>query len=67
MYICISLTKRLLDILNLSLQNDVFHEEWKTAYIVPLPKINTTKLFDEFRPIYTVPSYEKFLELSTRN
>ena len=54
---------RLLDVLNTSLDNGEFPEEWKTSIIVPVPKVQNTNLHNQFRPINTVEVYEKVLEL----
>lgn len=53
---------RFLDVVNTSLCSGVFSEAWKTTAIVPIQKVNNTIKCEEFRPINTVPFYEKVLE-----
>lgn len=54
---------RLLDILNVSLRYGVVPKEWKVSTIVPVEKKENTLLCQEFRPINTLPPYEKLLEI----
>jgi hypothetical protein len=52
----------LLNIINKSLQDGQFPEEWKQSVVVPVAKKSGTKKVEEFRPINTLPTYEKILE-----
>ena len=54
---------RIIDIINTSLAKGVFPENWKHSTIIPVPKVANTNRHTEFRPINTVPVYEKLLEL----
>jgi hypothetical protein len=54
---------RFIDLINCSLTYGKFPEEWKTSVIIPLQKVSKTKKCEEFRPINTVPVYEKLLEI----
>ncbi|KAJ8971063.1 hypothetical protein NQ317_002755, partial [Molorchus minor] len=58
---------RLLDVINTSLQNGVFPSNWKQSIVVPAPKVSNTTLCEEFRPINTVPPYEKILEIVVKD
>lgn len=58
---------RFLDVVNLSLSIGTFPERWKTSYIVPVPKIQNSNQCTNFRPINTVPVYEKILEVVVKN
>ena len=51
------------NIINSSLEEGNFPEGWKTATIVPIPKVERTKKASEFRPINMLPMVEKVLEL----
>lgn len=52
----------LCQIINESLMNGVFPDDWKTATITPIPKISNTMKANEFRPINSMPNEEKILE-----
>lgn len=52
----------LLQVINESFQNGVFPTIWKTATIIPIPKIAGTKKCSEYRPINMLPAFEKILE-----
>lgn len=54
----------MLDSVNLSLRKEEFPADWKLTTITPIPKKSKTKKWEEFRPINTVPMYEKMLELA---
>lgn len=58
---------RLLDVINASLESGIFPSAWKTSVIIPVPKVANTVLCEEFRPINTVPPYEKVLEIAVKN
>lgn len=51
------------EILNRSLEEGIFPNEWKEAIVIPIPKIQRTKKIEEFRPINKLPIYEKVLEI----
>lgn len=57
----------LLDLINISLKSGKFPESWKVATVVPVEKIKNSKLCDEYRPINTLPIYEKVLELTVKD
>lgn len=50
------------EIINQSLNEGIF-PNWKCSTICPIEKVNGTLKIDEFRPINTLPSYEKVLEI----
>jgi hypothetical protein len=54
---------RFIDLINSSLMSGVFPEKWKTSIVIPVPKVPKAKKCNEFRPINTVPVYEKLLEI----
>ena len=56
------IANQMLDVINSSLNEGIFPEEWKISKITPVPKVSNAKTCDEFRPINTVPVYEKLLE-----
>ena len=49
-------------IINESLSEGCFLEEWKTSTIIPIPKIEKPRRASEYRPINMLPIYEKVLE-----
>lgn len=51
------------DIINKSLSEGCFPEEWKTSTVIPIPKIGKPKKASEYRPINMLPIYEKVLEI----
>lgn len=51
------------DIINKSLSEGCFPEEWKTSTVIPIPKIGEPKKASEYRPINMLPIYEKVLEI----
>lgn len=51
-----------LNIINQSLCTGIFPNTWKEAIVVPIPKINGTKQWNEYRPINKLPFHEKILE-----
>jgi len=53
----------LLDVINTSTSSGLFPDKWKESIVTPVPKIQNTKMYNEFRPINTVNIYEKVLEL----
>lgn len=64
--VCGVAANRLLDVVNASLASGVFPDSWKESMVIPVPKVQGTKLFNEFRPINTVEVYEKVLELAVK-
>jgi len=50
-------------VLNRSLQEGIFPDNWKEAIVVPIPKIRGTRKVEQFRPINKLPTYEKTLEI----
>jgi hypothetical protein len=55
--------EKICHILNKSLEEGMFPNEWKEAIVVPIPKIGGTTKIEEFRPINKLPVYEKILEI----
>lgn len=53
----------LLNIINTSLDKGEFPESWKVSSVVPVQKVANTTNCAEFRPVNTLPVYEKVLEL----
>ena len=56
-----------LHFINTSLDSGKFPDELKTSTVVPIEKINNTNKSWEFRPINTLPSPEKLLEIVVYN
>lgn len=54
---------RFLDVINSSLQKGICPNNWKISVVTPIPKILNTIICEEFRPVNTLPVYEKTLEL----
>jgi len=50
------------DIMNSSLNEGKYPEDWKTS-TKPMPKIDQLKKASQFRPINMLPTFEKVLEL----
>lgn len=57
----------LLEIINESLSNGTYPESWKESIVIPIPKVNNTKLCNEFRPINMIPTEAKVLEKIVNN
>jgi len=57
----------LITLINKSLIEGFFPEKWKVSTIVPIPKISGTNKATNFRPINTLPVYEKILETVVKN
>lgn len=51
-------------IINKCLQTSEFPKFWKESYIVPLPKCEEPKTFNDYRPISILPTISKILEKS---
>lgn len=64
--VCCVAADRLLNVINTSLANGEFPDKWKESIVIPVPKIQHTCNYNEFRPINTVPVYEKMLELAVK-
>jgi hypothetical protein len=54
----------LLNAINLSLSTGIFPDKLKLAIIIPAEKVKGTLLAQEFRPLNTLPIYEKVLEIA---
>lgn len=52
----------LLHFVNTSLDKGEFPDALKTSTIIPIPKIANTSEAEEFRPINTLPTFEKLIE-----
>lgn len=50
-------------ILNRSLEEGIFPNEWKEATVIPVSKVRGTTKMEEFRSINKLPVYEKILEI----
>lgn len=57
---------RLIDVIKISLSTGVVPYKWKESVVIPVTKIQSTKEYNEFRPINTVEIYEKVLELAVK-
>lgn len=57
-----NITKILCHIFNLSLQNGIFPDLWKTAAVVPIHKKGDKKDPSNYRPISLLPIFSKLLE-----
>lgn len=51
-----------LGVVNSSLEEETYPENWKNSVVTPIPKIPGTSKGEEFRPINQLPTYEKILE-----
>lgn len=49
-------------ILNYSLSSGTFPSSWRTAYVIPIPKISNPTSFSHYRPISILPFLSKVLE-----
>ncbi|XP_046750591.1 uncharacterized protein LOC124413848 [Diprion similis] len=54
-------------LINKSLRDGVFLNNWKTSTIIPIPKITKTIKAEEYRPINMLPLYESILEKAAKN
>jgi len=54
---------KMVQVINRSLEQGIFPDEWKESVVVPIPKIGGTIKIEEFRPINKLPRYEKILEI----
>ncbi|XP_046743250.1 uncharacterized protein LOC124409579 [Diprion similis] len=54
-------------LINKSLRDGVFPNNWKTSTIIPIPKITKTIKAEEYRPINMLPLYESILEKAAKN
>ena len=50
-------------IINKSLDNGLVPDNWKISTIIPIEKVQNTKKASDFRPINTLPIFEKTLEI----
>lgn len=50
------------DVINSSMEYAICPRNWKNSTVSPIPKLPGTKKCEEFRPINTLPTYEKVLE-----
>lgn len=57
----------MLILINKSLQEGVFPEEWKTITIILIPKIIGSTKAEEHRPVNMLPIYEKVMETAVKN
>lgn len=58
---------RSLDVINNSLSQGKFPEEWTFSIIVPIPKVPQTIYCTQFRSINTAPVHGKSLEMAVKN
>lgn len=49
-------------VVNFCIKNSVFPEEWKKAYVVPVPKTSKPNSYSHIRPISILPTFSKILE-----
>lgn len=49
-------------IINVCILNNVFPDCWKTAYVIPLAKVDSPKQLKDLRPISILPPLSKILE-----
>jgi hypothetical protein len=60
---CVTLVKKpLVHIYNISLNSDVFPNEWKIAKAIPLYKKGGRSDYKKYRPISVLPVFSKILE-----
>ncbi|VEN61176.1 unnamed protein product [Callosobruchus maculatus] len=56
------ITPHLIHLFNCCLDKGHFPEHWKTAVVVPLPKVKNPKSLNEIRPISLLPTISKIFE-----
>lgn len=59
---CPKIIPHILHIINCSIELTTFPDQWKIAKVLPLPKINTPKTYQDLRPISILPCLSKILE-----
>lgn len=64
--VCYAAGNRLLNIINTSLSSGEFPDGWKESMIVPVSKVAGSDKCNDFRPINTVETYEKVLEIAVK-
>ena len=47
---------------NICIKEEIFPEEFKIAYVIPIPKVSTPKTFEDLRPISILSVFTKFFE-----
>ena len=57
-----SISEPLSCVCNMSLQEGIFPDELKIANVIPLYKCDDPKLFNNYRPVYVLPSVSKVFE-----
>ena len=48
--------------MNKCIDQDIFPFDFKTAYVIPVPKTSSTKSLDEFRPIFLLSVFSKLFK-----
>ena len=65
------LTPLLIRIFNKCAAQEIFPNDYKIAYVVPIPKVSSPQTFGDFRPILLLPIFsklfEKMIEIRMRN
>lgn len=56
----------LADVVNSSMEYSICPIKWKKSMVSPIPKVPGTVKCEEFRPVNTLPTYEKILEEAVR-
>lgn len=59
---CPTIIPHILHIINYCIEFSTFPDPWKTAKILPLPKINSPLTYKDLRPISILPCLSKILE-----
>lgn len=61
-YILLHLLPTLTHIVNFSLSFSQFPDQWRQAYVIPLPKVSNPTLLKQYRPISILPFLSKIIE-----
>ena len=52
---------------NICIKEEIFSEEFKIAYVIPITKVSTPKTFGDLRPISILSMFSKIFEKSLEN
>ena len=56
------LTPFLTRMFNKCVEQETFPNDYKTAYVIPIPKVSSPQTFGDFRPISLLPTFSKLFE-----
>lgn len=58
----ITCIKTPLEIVTDSFKTRIFQDSWKTKSVIPIPKVNNSNNYDEYRPINMLATFKKNVE-----